>query len=488
MNDDNHILHALLLRQLKRNAIELSDIRPEKRAQWGSFVLSVSRAYTNYEQDLYLLERSMTISSKELMALNEKHESAQKIAHFGYWRHDRETGQLSWSKEMFQLTGFDPAQGVPDLNDVLNQIQEDDRLKIMGLMQQSFADGSEFNIEVQFKNKQTGEYYWHYCKGHPENADTNHSSAEPIRFLTGIVIDITERKKNELDLAKSHRQLLSISRQAGMAEVATSILHNLGNMLNSANVSMALVKESLSQPYYEKWFKIIKLIKTQHQTLGDYFTQDKTGKLIPDYLVELADIIAENHKRKTAEIEHLNEILCHINGIVAMQKSISGTSGVVEETAIPEIIDTALNITSVSEKNQGIMITKKLDDVPPIYTDKSKLLQIIINLIRNAKAAVSDNPKGKGRNIDIVIKKTSKKIRIRVIDNGIGIKPENITLIFSFGFTTKKDGHGFGLHRSALSAKELGGALQAESHGENYGATFTLTLPTCMKNRGGDIG
>ena len=68
-------------------------------------------------------------------------------------------------------------------------------------------------------------------------------------------------------------------------------------------------------------------------------------------------------------------------------------------------------------------------------------------------------------------------MQIAVIDTGIGISPENLTRIFAHGFTTRKDGHGFGLHSGALAAKELGGKLSVESAGLGQGASFVLDLP-----------
>jgi signal transduction histidine kinase len=75
------------------------------------------------------------------------------------------------------------------------------------------------------------------------------------------------------------------------------------------------------------------------------------------------------------------------------------------------------------------------------------------------------------------------RTRITVTDNGVGIPPENMARIFNHGFTTKKDGHGFGLHSGANAAKEMGGSLTAHSDGPGKGATFTLELPTAESRK-----
>lgn len=476
MGNDKDALHALLLRQLKRNLIDLSCLAPEKKTQWNSFLLSISRAYQNFEQDLYLLERSMILSSDELKAVNEKLESAQQIAHLGYWRYDNDTGQLTWSKEMFELTGFDPVNGAPKFKDLLEQIQKDYQEKLLNLMKQSMSNGHEFSMELQFKNKKNNQYYWQYYKGHPEAAAVDDKSNVLFRFLTGIVIDISAQKQNDLDKDKANQQLLTVSRQAGMAEVATSILHNVGNILNSANVSMDIIRENMAQPYYKKWSDILTMLKKHQQTLVDYLTKDKTGQLIPDYLIELGQIISNNHQQNTAELANLHKNITHIKNIVSMQKTISGTSGIVEQVFIPELIESALQLTNGLVKTD-LIIRKTFEKIPFIYTDKSKVLQIIINIIQNAKDAVLYNDKEVSKEIEIIIKNIPDKIQILIIDNGLGIPNKNLNLIFSFGFSTKKEGHGFGLHASALSAKELGGTLIATSKGVGCGATFSLTLP-----------
>lgn len=466
--------HPLLLRQFKRNGLDLKDIAPAKRDAYANFLLSVSRAYSNYEQDLYLLERSMRISSNELMELNEKLESSQQIAHLGYWRYDRETDALLWSKEMFELTGFDPASGVPPLSEILQQMGEEQQIEFEKLMQRGLNNNEPFALELLFRNKKTNQYTWHYSKTNPDVL--NLSADGSTRYLTGIVIDITERKQHEETLKKTHQQLLSLSRQAGMAEVATSILHNIGNVLNSASVAINLLEENFSKPYYEKLFKIGYMLKENHDSLNSYLTQDKIGKLIPSYLNELLGIINEYQQENKKELASLNKSLTHIKEIVAMQKTISGTSGLIENIFIPEVIETAIHIAKISEKSEKIVVIQDSEKAPFITSDRTKLLQILINLLRNAEASVlSTNDYTK--EITIEIKQKANKIIIIVSDNGIGIAAENLQYIFSFGFTTKKNGHGFGLHSSALLAKECGGSLRVESQGIGYGATFTLTLP-----------
>lgn len=466
----------MLLRQLKRSSVSNDIDVSNLEENWKNLLLGVSRAYENFDQDLYLLERSMTISSQELMELNQKLELAQQIAHLGYWRFEKTTKHLTWSKELFSLTGFDPLLGSPKWDQVTDQMEKEDVLKINALLERAFTEGKEFFIEIPFKLKKNGQCIWHYVKGHPEISNLN-DAPKNIQYISGIVIDITERKLHEQEMKKSHQQLLSLSRQAGMTEIATSILHNIGNVVNSANVSITILKENREQPYYEKLFQTANLLMTHKDALDVYLMQDERGKLIPNYLIKLTEFLTQIHQQSTSEIENINVSIAHIKEIVTMQKTISGTSGVIEKVFIPEVVDLALQMLSKTDNTQIIKTTIIMEKIPFIFTDKSKLLQILINLIRNAKYAVLYKSLNTDKTIDIIGRNTSNNIQITIKDNGVGISPEHMKHLFLFGFTTKKDGHGFGLHGSALLAKELGGSIKAASLGDGYGAKFTLTFP-----------
>jgi signal transduction histidine kinase len=128
-------------------------------------------------------------------------------------------------------------------------------------------------------------------------------------------------------------------------------------------------------------------------------------------------------------------------------------------------------------ERHSIDLRTESEPLPPINTDRHKVLQILLNLLRNAKDAVKASG-NQERKIRIqMLRVNDERVAIRVADNGIGIEPASLVRIFSHGFTTKRDGHGFGLHSGALAAKQLGGSLSVDSPGTGGGATFTLELP-----------
>ena len=126
-----------------------------------------------------------------------------------------------------------------------------------------------------------------------------------------------------------------------------------------------------------------------------------------------------------------------------------------------------------------VEVIREFETVPPLNVEKHKILQILVNLLRNAKHACQDSGRADKR-MTVRVANGDGRIRISVMDNGVGIPPENLTRIFNHGFTTRKDGHGFGLHSGALAAKEMGGSLTVHSDGPGQGAAFTLELPCSM--------
>ncbi len=299
--------------------------------------------------------------------------------------------------------------------------------------------------------------------------------------VTGMTIfsrDITARKEAEIRQGEMHRTLVDVSRQAGMAEIATGVLHNVGNTLNSVNISTAMLAELVRKSRVSGLAKAAQLLREQRSELGTFLVSDPQGKKLPDYLIALSDSLVEEREALNKEVLSLTESVEHIKSIVSTQQKHARTAGAIEELQVPQLLDEALRLEAVSLERQGIFVERDYGDVPPILVDRHKLLQILINLLSNARHALVDSQNPEKRLIIRVrTAPESERLLIEVTDNGMGISPENLPRIFTQGFTTKKTGHGFGLHISALTATEMKGRLTCSSPGLAQGATFTLELP-----------
>ena len=326
---------------------------------------------------------------------------------------------------------------------------------------------------------QTEKRYLHK-QGHAVWAQISESlvrdtQGQPLYFIT-TVLDISQRKRAERELEQTHKQLLDVSRQAGMAEVATNVLHNVGNVLNSVNVSASLAVESLKNSRAASLVKVVALLREHRLDLGDYLSRDPKGQHIPAFLEQLSQDWLGQQESLVKELESLRGNIDHIKGIVAMQQSYAKVSGATEIVDLRELVEDSLRMDEGALIRHQVRVVREFEEVPPISLEKHKVLQILVNLVRNAKHACTERG-GPDKCIRLRIMQAEGRIRISVSDNGVGIAPQNLTRIFAHGFTTRKDGHGFGLNSGALAATELGGSLSAQSDGPGQGATFTLELP-----------
>ena len=288
--------------------------------------------------------------------------------------------------------------------------------------------------------------------------------------------DITARKESGEELERVHKQLMTASRQAGMAEVATNVLHNVGNILNSVNISASLVIERVKQSKAPGLIRVAALLQEKGAAAGEFITHDERGKRIPEYLSSLGEALLGDQKMALEELASLRDNLEHIKDTVAMQQSYAKLCGVTETIAVADLVEDSLRLNAGAFVRHGVTLRREFGEVPPITVDKHKVLQILVNLVRNAKYACDESGRS-DKLLTLRIEKAPAGVRICVIDNGVGIPAENMSRLFTHGFTTRASGHGFGLHSGALAAQELGGSLRVTSDGPGCGATFILELP-----------
>ncbi|WP_460115190.1 DAHL domain-containing protein [Pseudomonas sp. H2_D02] len=278
------------------------------------------------------------------------------------------------------------------------------------------------------------------------------------------------------ELKEAERELVDAARMAGMAEIATNVLHNVGNVLNSVNISAELVTRKLKNSKTQGLGKAVRMMNEHATDLGQFITEDEKGKLLPRYFNELVDSIANEQVQLIEELAQLTKSIDHIKEIVTTQQTYAGAARLIEPLKVSDLFEDALRMNSGALSRHHVTVIKDYQDSPLIMGDKHRLLLILINLISNAKFAMShvDHPREMTLGIRIVDPTT---LHISVRDRGEGIAPENQARIFNHGFTTRKDGHGFGLHSCALAAVEMDGRLYVHSDGPGQGALFTLEIP-----------
>jgi len=296
-------------------------------------------------------------------------------------------------------------------------------------------------------------------------------------YIIAIARDITERKRAEVKLKTAQEKLLETAREVGMAEVATGVLHNVGNVLNSVSVTAESIQKRVRNSKISYLSDVVDLFEEHTNELSTFMTNEERGKKIPAFLANLSKELVDEQERILEALEALTKHVQHVGDIIQLQQSHSKTKGLIEPTSITELVEDTIQINAEAITRNSVEVKREISNLPTLLLDRHKVLQILTNLISNAIYALSTSNRD-DKILKICVKEPkSGFLRIDVCDNGIGIPKENLTRIFEHGFTTKKTGHGFGLHSTALSANELSGSIIAHSDGPGKGAVFTVELP-----------
>ena len=461
-------LHHLLRRQLKRYFGEPFRV-PE---DWQGVLARISDVYQDYDTRLELMERSLVLGSQELHQANAEMQAVFQAIPDLLFRLDSQGVILNFKAGSGKDVLYPDKsyvgkrfQGVPS-KPLAQQLQ--------AAIQSVLATRASVSLEYALTLQNQVQSY--EARLMPLDDDQ----------LVVMVRNTTERKHADAQLAAAHLKLLEASRQAGASEVATGVLHNVGNALNSLNVSAMLMVGYNKKSRIPFVGKVAALLNEHGQDLAEFLTADPKGKLLPRYLGELAEQLAKEQQAASVELEVLRKNLEHIAQIVAMQQAYGKISGFKEIINASVLVEDALRLEGSSSAGADVELVRDYADVPPVAVEKHKVLQILVNLLRNARHACNDSGR-KDKQLRIQLSQADDAVRIAIIDNGIGIPPENLTRIFNYGFTTRQGGHGFGLHNGALAARELGGSLTAQSEGLYHGATFTLELPTQAPKSGSEL-
>ncbi len=282
------------------------------------------------------------------------------------------------------------------------------------------------------------------------------------------------------ELEATQAQLVATARRAGMAEIANNVLHNVGNILNSINVSAGVVSNTIRNSRVEGLARAVALINANARDLANFMTEDVRGKALIAYLNDVVSALRAERQEALDDLGRLVRSVEHISYVIATQQSHAGPSSVVEIVQPKEVLEEALRLRADAVAGMGLAVERRYEEVPSMALDRQRLLQILVNLIGNAAQAMEAVPE-EARcltlGVGIVREAGRERLRITVRDVGEGISADNLKRLFAHGFTTRRRGHGFGLHSSALAAMEMGGRLTAHSDGPGRGAIFTVEVP-----------
>jgi NO-binding membrane sensor protein with MHYT domain/nitrogen-specific signal transduction histidine kinase len=395
---------------------------------------------------------------------------ATRAAGISFWELDIAKRTMSWMENeiaSLKAAGVD-SQRSPD--SIMTMTHPDDATVLFDAVRDAVARGKDvcsFRFRIVTPVGTTVHLEAHvriFCD----------ESGEPVRAL-GVSWDVTDEVQQQERQRQLQLQLREASREAGKAEVATGVLHSVGNVLNSLSVSASMVKSKLHESRVANVQRIASMLEEQGDRLADYFASDAKARQIPPYLAQLGEHLMSENQALQTEAEAIAAHVGHIRTIVAAQQTHARRGGVTEEVDIAELVDNAVAIHFAATPE--VTIKREYESLPRVILDRHKLLQILGNLLSNARHALKDLGADSRLLTLRVHGRASGWFVVEVQDTGAGIAPEALKRIFEFGFTTKKDGHGFGLHSSAILAKEMGGHLAGFSDGPGRGAQFALRLP-----------
>ena len=294
--------------------------------------------------------------------------------------------------------------------------------------------------------------------------------------LCFFIRNITVRKETEDALQQAQRELVDAAHLAGMAEIAVGVLHDVGNLLNSVNVSCETILTKLRSSSLPSLEQAAELIQAQGEALPTFIAEDPRGAKLPDLMVAATGLLADERGDIKGEAERMLDRLRIMGEVVSAQQSYA-THGLYRENAdLNAVVTDALAILQASLAQSAIEVETDLQGVPSVQVQKTKVVHVLVNLIQNARDALLE-AEGDKRQITISTSAAEQQVLLRVADNGKGIAADDLERVFSHGFTTKPDGHGFGLHTSANFMTEMDGTIEAESPGLGNGAAFTLSFP-----------
>ena len=344
--------------------------------------------------------------------------------------------------------------------------------KIEVLFERARATGKPQHLDT-FQDAPNGERRWYSTQitSYALGDATSHG-------MISILNDVTQQHEAEARVEELRRELVEASHRAGMAEIATGVLHNVGNVLNSVNVSSEAIMKELEGSRLHLLGRAVAMLEENEPRLVEFLTEDPKGQKLPTLLRRLGQELATERERLHNELSRLRRHVGLMRSIVEAQQSLAKLGDMIEPTRPDDLVHQTLTMFQLDLESRVIDLRLELEDLGVVMLDKQATLQVLANLIRNSIEAleVVERP----RHLVIRLWADDQRLSFEVEDDGCGIHPEHLDKLFRHGFSTKASGHGFGLHTSAIAARTMNGSLEAYSDGLDRGARIRLTLPKIL--------
>ncbi|RLS79860.1 MAG: HAMP domain-containing protein [Planctomycetota bacterium] len=281
-------------------------------------------------------------------------------------------------------------------------------------------------------------------------------------------------------LAEARRETEESAHRAGMAEIASEVLHNVGNAVNTANCCVEVIGDRLNNSRLSGLEKATSLLSDQASNAVHFFSEDPRGPKLINYLVTVTGTLQKERTENLSELQRLQETIRHIRDAIASQQSHARKSDFRQRVDLRALLNETLLVNEALQKQCGVSVTINMPELPLLELNRSRVAQVLVNLEKNALLSMQSVPE---RNhvltVNVAVLETDL-LQIEVRDTGTGFTPEIHERLFGQGFTTRKEGSGLGLHYCVNVIREMGGDITAHSDGPGTGARFQITIPRAV--------
>jgi signal transduction histidine kinase len=261
-------------------------------------------------------------------------------------------------------------------------------------------------------------------------------------------------------------------------EITTGVVHNIGNLLNSSSVAVNRIAEGLRDLRAPLMLKAADLL--EKEGVGRSWDEEHPMRRLPAFLRALATHLEREREALSHEARFLRRSLEHIRTLVATQQRYAQTRASTQRTTLRDLVEIAIDLERGAMESADVKLECRIGDTSDLQVDRNRVIQILLNLLTNARHAVKAVPGRRGRIIITGGPNGPDRVQVVVSDNGVGMTADELRQAFEHGFTTRRTGHGFGLASCKRAAEEMSGSITARSEGKGRGAFFILEIPSCQ--------
>jgi signal transduction histidine kinase len=315
---------------------------------------------------------------------------------------------------------------------------------------------------------------------HTDRIAENGLDAQPLELTSNDEIGAlaTAFDNMKMRLADTHNRLADASHAAGMSQVADTVIHNVGNVLTNVN---SLIETASDRVEGLRVAPLSKLAARLRQ--GE--NRNELVAATPDYLQRLSVELESDQSELAELLQTLHDNVQHIHSVIRDQRQHTLKSIDTKRFSMQEIVDEAVGCCQAKLHQDKIAVEFSPDSDCVVESDRSLLLQIVINLIGNARNAMVES-NCEDPVLQLSLRQKENTISLSVRDRGCGMSEETLAKVFNAHFTTRAAGTGLGLHFCAITLKRLGGNIKAHSDGPGKGSTFTIELPAATSQTNSD--